>query len=172
MKGLRAALARELKLDLESEANVDKDGMLDGRIFIENPHFGAQFTILRIRHGIREPRSSCYRVEIAIERLPRVSPFSTFLPLTKSRRTVKKVASIARVLVAEYTGASVTIPIDKTVAINVYFLVCVEASLGAVLGGLWGFLSTGTTRGGAVGGLVGGVLGIGLTIFLAFRMFE
>ena len=157
-------------LTLRSETNIDRDGKLDGRVFTENPAFGSQSTVIRIHQGTQG--SNHYDAEIHVEEIPGINLLSMFFPLTESRRAAKELARRTKELVTEYTGASVSVPIDKTIAANVSYLEVAEGILGVFFGAFWGFLLTGPGTWELLGGLIGGALGVVSILTLTLRTFD
>lgn len=171
MSELRDALKALLKLDLKTDARVDGEGMLQGRIFLENTLFGAEFNILQVRDWTEGPEEEC-EVNVRTELLPGVNDFAKYFPHTASNKVVREVDRIARETITRSLGKSTSIIVDNTVGINATYLVGTLGALGAVFGGMYGFLYTVSRTGGIEGGAVGCALAAGTMVLLIFRALD
>gem|GEM_PF-3603945 len=171
MTELRDALKDLLKLDLKADARVDGKGTLQGRVFLENVHFGAEFSILQVRDWGEGPEEEC-EVSVRTELLPGVNDLAKYFPRTASNRVVRDVDRITRETIARSLGTSATVIVDNTLGINAAFLAGTLGALGAMFGGIYGFLLTASGTGGVEGAAVGCGLAAGAMMLLIFRALE
>ena len=171
MSELRDALKALLKLDLKADARVDSKGTLQGRIFLENVHFGAEFSILQVRDWGEGPEEEC-EVSVRTELLPGVNDLAKYFPRTASNKVVREVDRVTRETIARSLGMSASVIVDNTLGINAAFLVGTLGVLGAMFGGIYGFLLTASSTGGIEGVAVGCALAAGAMLLLIFRSLD
>jgi hypothetical protein len=171
MSELRDALKAQLKLDLKADARVDRRGTLQGRIFVENVHFGAEFNLLQVKDWAEGPEEEC-EVSVRTDLLPGVNDFAKYFPFTKSNQVVHEVDGIAKETIARSLGKSANVIIDNAIGINAAYLAGTVGVLGALFGGAYGFLLTASRVGGLEGAAVGGALGAGAIMALVFRALD
>ncbi len=171
MEEIGSALNGVFGVDLKVEARADKRGMLAGRVYSENPHFGAQFVLFRIT-GKSDGEHRWYEVGVQTEHLPKVNEFSMYFPMTKSHRIVRESAQAVRERISKSEGLPVAIPIDRNLAVNAGLLAGAEGAAGALAGGVYGYLFTSTLATTIEGALVGGAIGAGAILYMTLKMFD
>jgi len=168
MSELRDALDARLNLGLKTDARVDSAGTLHGRIFMENPNFGAEFTLVRVTDTESEEEGEECEVSVRSQFLPKVNGLSRYFPFTSSNRTLREVDRITKETVSRCLGKSVSVAVDNTVGIEAAYLVGALGVLGALFGSIYGLLITLTSAGSLYGGVVGGAVGAGAMVTLIF----
>ena len=171
MVQLKDVLSQLLGIQLKADANVGREGMLEGRVFVENPHFGAEFRIISVR-GMALGRTRWYEATVRTENLPGVNEFSKYFPLTASNRTVKAVAQAIRETIGKSENLPVVIPLDRGLAVSAGFPVGAVGAASGLFAGMWAYLATGTEAGLLTGSVIGALLGVAGMLLLTLRLFD
>ena len=171
MVQLKDVLSQLLGIELKADAGVGRGGMLEGRVFVENPHFGAEFRIVSVR-GVALGRTRWYEATIRTENLPGVNEFSKYFPLTASNRTLKAVAQAIRETLGRLESLPVVIPLDRGLAISAGFPVGAVGVASGLFAGMWAYLATGTEAGLLTGLVIGALSGVGVMLLLTLRLFD
>ena len=173
MSDLQASLARVLGLDLKYDAKPGAKG-LEGRVYMENPHFNFQYSLVKVQLRTETGGARAYYVQLRTGLLPKVNNFAKFFPFTRSRSTVVGVIEAVKesIRTSEPRSAGVAINLDDDVSRDVSLLVAAQGGAMAILGTILGYLASDTSIGALEGAAVGAVVGVASIVFLVFRAFD
>lgn len=172
MSEVAARLSPLLDLDLRGGATIDNRGRVKGRVYLENPHFNSEFTLLRLsRQTLADGNPGDYEVKIVSETLPGVNGFTRSFPGTKSNRRMKALAAATKEAISKFEGVPVRVDVGAAIAPNAALVILAVAFPTALFCGILGFFYTDSIMGFLEGGLLGGGVAAALmtrTIFLEF----